>query len=188
MDKCSPFKARNGSEYSFACFTHCQEFLHHPNFWLPGLFTFFFSKLYPYFLNCVSFGWHSYIWEVVYHNSKADICHVLMIVQILSPQFSAYCFGVFCRECAILLSEMLILRSACYWPFLTWFHLLLTVMFKTMVWLFTCGLVVCLLNWREKSLICVIVLRWSYWSWLEDKTQRWSYWSWLEDKTQELTD
>ena len=40
-EKCSPFKACSGSEYSHACFAHCQEFLPYPNFYLPDPFTFF---------------------------------------------------------------------------------------------------------------------------------------------------
>ena len=35
-----------GSEYSHACFAHCQEFLPCPNFYLPGPFTFFSESFY----------------------------------------------------------------------------------------------------------------------------------------------
>ena len=40
MCKILPFEAWGRSEYSLACFAHCQEFLPCPNFYLPGPFTF----------------------------------------------------------------------------------------------------------------------------------------------------
>ena len=51
IDQSSPSKAWSRSEYSHACFAHCQVFLHCPNFDLPGPFTFFFPlfKSSPYF-------------------------------------------------------------------------------------------------------------------------------------------
>ena len=41
-DICSPFKAWSRSEYSHACFAHCQEFLFCLNSYLHGPFTFIF--------------------------------------------------------------------------------------------------------------------------------------------------
>ena len=35
FDSCCPFKAWSRSGYSYACFTHCQEFHACPNFFLP---------------------------------------------------------------------------------------------------------------------------------------------------------
>ena len=49
-DRCSSIKPWSRSEYSQACFTHCQEFLPCPNFYLPGPFTIIFSKSCPYCL------------------------------------------------------------------------------------------------------------------------------------------
>ena len=42
--KVLPFTAWIGSKYSHACFTYSQGFLPRPTFYLPGLFTFIFSK------------------------------------------------------------------------------------------------------------------------------------------------
>ena len=47
--KGSPFKAWSRSEYSHACFTHCQGFLPWTNFYPPGPFTCIFSKTSPEF-------------------------------------------------------------------------------------------------------------------------------------------
>ena len=50
VTKCFPFKAKGRSEYSQACFTHCQKFLPFANFYLPCPFTFIFFKSFPYIL------------------------------------------------------------------------------------------------------------------------------------------
>ena len=47
--KDSSYKAWSMSEYSHACFTYCQGSLPWTNFYLPGSFTFIFSKPLPSF-------------------------------------------------------------------------------------------------------------------------------------------
>ena len=52
-DTYSSFKAWNRSEYSHACFTHCQEFLPCPNFDLGSQFTFILFQIRSLPFNCV---------------------------------------------------------------------------------------------------------------------------------------
>ena len=60
------------SEYSLACFTCCQEFLHCPDFCLSGPFTFIFSKPSPCFLTVFWITWFPRVgsWNKIGHSAS----------------------------------------------------------------------------------------------------------------------